>query len=109
MDYFGIPSLEAHDTMPKRRSSPAASVVDDGQACSAAAAIADNPDDVDNCWDLEDAVGLGDVERVESKCHLGDPHDRCCAKKRKALGTVAEMFKLATKLVNQEASTSAGV
>lgn len=47
MYYFGVQLLDAQDAFLKRRSSPAASVLGEGQACSAAGAGADDPEDDD--------------------------------------------------------------
>lgn len=57
LDYFGVPSHGAQDTLLKKSSSSTASVVDEGQAPPATFAFADDADsDIDS--DLKGAVGL---------------------------------------------------
>lgn len=50
MTYFGVPSLGAEYALLKQRSSPAASVVDEGQAPWDASAVGDDVGDDDE-WD----------------------------------------------------------
>lgn len=71
-DYFGISSLEAQDVLLEQRSSHAASVVNEGQASSAASASNDDPDEDDGDRDLQVSVCLDDVELVDAMCHPRD-------------------------------------
>lgn len=64
----------------KRRSSPAASVVDEGLVKTATIAVADVPKDDADGWDLEGAVALDEVQRLGAKYRLGDFQDSFRAK-----------------------------
>lgn len=99
INLFEIPPLVAQNALLTRRSIPAASVVDEGQASPAAAAGADETAEEDDDCDLEGAVGSDDGERVDPKRCLCGFQDRSLTKKRMVLGTVAETFELATELV----------
>lgn len=57
-------AFEAREGLLKRRSSPTASVVDEGQASPTAAADAGDPHGDNDDWDLKVAVGLNDVKRA---------------------------------------------
>lgn len=70
-DYFEVPSFGAQQRLLQGRCSPAASVVYEGQAPSDASAVVDGAGD-DDGWDLDGAVGLGELERVVLKGALCD-------------------------------------
>lgn len=108
MDYFEIPYLELQDASLKRRSSSAASVVDDGEASLAAAAGAVGRVDDGGDWYLEGVVSSNDVERVVANQRVCDFQDSCRAKKCKDPRTVVEAFSLAKELVSEEDSLDAG-
>lgn len=100
-NYFRIPSLETQDAFSKRRSSSTASAVENRQASPVAAAEVAISNDEDYDWDLEDALGLDDVEQVRAKCRLRDFQNSCCPKKCNVSGTTTEVFVLESELVKQ--------
>lgn len=66
MDYFNIPFLEVQNALSNQRSSPMAYITEEGQVSPAAAAEAGVRDNDNYYGNLEDAVGLDDVERFDA-------------------------------------------
>lgn len=96
MDRFDIPSPEAQEALPKRRSSCVTCVTEESQASLAVATDTEVPDNENENWDLEDAVVLKDMDRIGACRRLRDFQDSCHAKKSKIPGIVAEAIELAT-------------
>lgn len=107
-DYFGVPSLCAHEALLKKHPCHVASVEDECQAPSAASAVADDFEDDVN-WDLEGAIELDSIDQVGAKCYIHKLQHSRRAKNRKVPGNVAEAFKVATELINREAPVDAGL
>lgn len=72
MGYFGHLSLKTLDALPKRRSIPSTSIVDENLAPPAAATGACDLKVYDGDWDLDRFVSLDAVKRVGAKRHLRD-------------------------------------
>lgn len=108
LDYFGVPSPGAQDELLKNYRSPAALVGDQGEAPPAASTVADDVKD-DNNWDLEGTAELDDIEKVDAKRRFHEFQDSGNAKKHEVLGTDADAFEFATKLLNQEALAETGL
>lgn len=100
MVYFGISSLENHDVLKKCSLSRVAFLVDESQAYFAASAFVVNPDHYGDDLDLKGAVSLHDLEWISAKHCLDNFQDSSRVKMRKVSGTVAEVFKVATELVD---------
>lgn len=53
----------------------------------------------DESWDFEEAIGISEVERVGVKRKLCELQEKCCAKLRKVLTSVAKVFTLPKELL----------
>lgn len=82
--------------------------MDDLQPSPAAAADIYDPNDDNQDWDLERAIGLANVELDNTNLHYRSFQHIRRAKKPKVFGTMTESFRLPAELLYRDASADVG-